>query len=33
VPDGPWQPFGIGYRLLPQDADTDGMVIIRYRAR
>jgi 16S rRNA (cytosine967-C5)-methyltransferase len=43
VPDGfdvveepagdPWQPFGSGFRLLPQDADTDGMVIIRYRAR
>ncbi len=31
--DEPWQPFGIGYRLLPQNADTDGMVIIRYRAR
>ena len=32
-PDDPWQPFGSGFRLLPQDADTDGMVIIRYRAR
>jgi len=28
----PWQPFGSGFRLLPQNADTDGMVIIRYRA-
>lgn len=33
APDDPWQPFGSGYRLLPQDADTDGMVILRYRAR
>jgi 16S rRNA (cytosine967-C5)-methyltransferase len=33
APDDPWQPFGTGFRLLPQDADTDGMVIIRYRAR
>ncbi|CAB4896712.1 unannotated protein [freshwater metagenome] len=31
LPD-PWAPFGQGFRLLPQDADTDGMVIIRYRA-
>ncbi|MEO6123354.1 MAG: transcription antitermination factor NusB [Ilumatobacteraceae bacterium] len=29
--DDPWQPFGKGFRLLPQNADTDGMVIIRYR--
>jgi len=33
APSEPWQPFGSGFRLLPQDADTDGMVIIRYRAR
>ncbi len=33
APDDPWQPFGSGFRLLPQDADTDGMVIVRYRAR
>ena len=43
VPDGfeliddplpaPWRPFGTGYRLLPHDDDTDGMVILRYRAR
>lgn len=32
-PGDPWQPFGQGFRLLPQDADTDGMIIIRYRAR
>jgi len=31
-PDDPWQSFGTGFRLLPQNADTDGMVIIRYRA-
>lgn len=28
----PWVRFGKGFRVLPQDADTDGMVIIRYRA-
>ncbi len=33
APADPWQAFGQGFRLLPQDADTDGMVIIRYRAR
>ncbi len=27
----PWHPFSKGFRLLPQNADTDGMVIIRYR--
>ncbi|MCU1392736.1 MAG: putative rRNA methyltransferase [Ilumatobacteraceae bacterium] len=32
-PDDPWHPFGNGFRLLPQDADTDGMTIVRYRAR
>ncbi len=31
LPD-PWSRFAQGFRLLPQDADTDGMVIIRYRA-
>ena len=30
--DEPWQPFGHGFRLLPQNADTDGMTVIRYRA-
>lgn len=29
----PWKPFGKGFRVLPQDGDTDGMVIVRYRAR
>jgi 16S rRNA (cytosine967-C5)-methyltransferase len=27
-PDGPWQPFGRGARLLPQAADTDGMYLL-----
>ncbi|MGD9702161.1 MAG: transcription antitermination factor NusB [Acidimicrobiia bacterium] len=31
VPGGPWRPYGDGGRLLPQDADTDGMVVLRYR--
>jgi 16S rRNA (cytosine967-C5)-methyltransferase len=30
-PAAPWRPYGRGARLLPQDADTDGMVILRYR--
>ena len=33
APQHPWEPFGVGFRLLPQHADTDGMVIVRYRAR
>lgn len=28
---GQWRPFGQGWRVLPHDADTDGMVLIRYR--
>jgi 16S rRNA (cytosine967-C5)-methyltransferase len=28
---GTWRRFGHGWRVLPQDADTDGMVLIRYR--
>jgi 16S rRNA (cytosine967-C5)-methyltransferase len=28
---GTWRPFGPGWRVLPHDADTDGMVLIRYR--
>ena len=28
---GVWRRFGHGWRVLPQDADTDGMVLIRYR--
>jgi len=29
-PPGPWRPYGRGARLLPQDADTDGMTVLRY---
>ena len=28
---GTWRPFRQGWRVLPHDADTDGMVMIRYR--
>jgi 16S rRNA (cytosine967-C5)-methyltransferase len=28
---GVWRPYGSGWRVLPQDADTDGMVLIRSR--
>lgn len=31
LPEGTWQPFGHGWRVLPHEADTDGMVVIRYR--
>ena len=30
-PIGTWRRFEQGWRVLPQDADTDGMVLIRYR--
>jgi 16S rRNA (cytosine967-C5)-methyltransferase len=30
-PPAPWRPYGDGGRLLPQDADTDGMTVLRYR--
>jgi len=30
-PVGSWQPFGHGWRVLPHEADTDGMVLLRYR--
>lgn len=30
-PTGIWRPFRQGWRVLPQDDDTDGMVLIRYR--
>lgn len=30
-PVGTWRPFGPGWRVLPHDADTDGMVLVRYR--
>ena len=29
--EGEWRPFRHGWRVLPQDADTDGMVLVRYR--
>lgn len=32
-PDGTWTPFGHGWRVLPHHADTDGMVLLRYRRR
>jgi 16S rRNA (cytosine967-C5)-methyltransferase len=30
-PVGQWRPFAHGWRVLPHDADTDAMVLIRYR--
>jgi 16S rRNA (cytosine967-C5)-methyltransferase len=30
-PSGGWRRYGRGWRVLPHDADTDGMVLIRYR--
>lgn len=30
---GKWRAYGSGWRVLPQDADTDGMTLIRYRRR
>ncbi len=30
-PLGQWRPYGQGWRVFPHDADTDGMVLIRYR--
>ncbi len=32
-PSGRWRRHRQGWRVLPQDADTDGMVMIRYRRR
>ena len=29
-PAAPWRAYGRGGRLLPQDADTDGMTVLRY---
>jgi 16S rRNA (cytosine967-C5)-methyltransferase len=31
APEAPWRPWGRGALLLPQDADTDGMAILRLR--
>lgn len=28
---GSWRPFGHGWRILPHDTGTDGMVLLRYR--
>jgi 16S rRNA (cytosine967-C5)-methyltransferase len=33
APGAPWRPWGRGALLLPQDADTDGMAILRLRLR
>ena len=30
-PVGTWRQYGHGWRVLPHDADTDGMTLIRYR--
>jgi 16S rRNA (cytosine967-C5)-methyltransferase len=30
-PQGEWRPLGDGWRVLPHDADTDGMIVLRYR--
>jgi 16S rRNA (cytosine967-C5)-methyltransferase len=32
-PEGVWQAYRHGWRVLPHDADTDGMIMIRYRRR
>jgi 16S rRNA (cytosine967-C5)-methyltransferase len=32
-PDGTWSPYRHGWRVLPHDANTDGMIMIRYRRR
>jgi len=32
-PEGEWRQFGHGWRVLPHDAGTDGMVLLRYRRR
>lgn len=32
-PEGEWRRYGHGWRVLPHDADTDGMVLLRYRRR
>jgi len=31
APAGQWRPFGGGWRVLPHDAGTDGMIVLRYR--
>jgi 16S rRNA (cytosine967-C5)-methyltransferase len=32
-PPGRWRPYEHAWRVLPHDADTDGMVVVRYRRR
>lgn len=32
-PEGEWQAFAHGWRVLPHEAGTDGMVVVRYRRR
>ncbi|MBI4933245.1 MAG: hypothetical protein HY828_05165 [Actinobacteria bacterium] len=32
-PAGEWRPLGVGWRVLPHDAGTDGMIVVRYRKR
>jgi 16S rRNA (cytosine967-C5)-methyltransferase len=31
APPGVWRAYGHGWRVLPHDDDTDGMVVVRYR--
>ena len=31
APAGQWRAYGDGWRLLPHDAGTDGMIVLRYR--
>jgi hypothetical protein len=31
APGGPWRPHGSGGLLLPQDLDSEGMAVFRYR--
>lgn len=33
APPGPWREYRGGWRILPHDADTDGMIVVRYRRR
>ena len=28
---GPWRRWGPGWRIYPQDIDSDGMTVVRYR--
>jgi 16S rRNA (cytosine967-C5)-methyltransferase len=32
-PAGEWRPLAHGWRVLPHDAGTDGMILVRYRKR